>query len=146
MVPLSLSLGFSEADIGRREDALACSCAGIRLTLPKADFQLAGASLSHLGLSFLPWRGRQLPALDFITGVHAFVYLPAAALLQAEIPGGWGSRRGFWVGPLGLTPPSLPTPLYSPSASPPGASGLCMSSKLLLGFAGSILMSKLVGL
>ena len=35
---LSLSLGFSEADIGRREGALACSCAGIRLTLPKADF------------------------------------------------------------------------------------------------------------
>ena len=34
----SLSLGFSEADIGRREDALACSCSGIRLTLPKADF------------------------------------------------------------------------------------------------------------
>lgn len=50
------------------------------------------------------------------------------------------------MGSLGLTPPSLPTPLYSPSASPPGASGLCLSSKLLVGIAGSTLVSRLVGL
>lgn len=51
----SLSLGFSEADIGRREDALACSCSGIRLTLPKADFL---GQLEHLcpswGSAFFP--------------------------------------------------------------------------------------------
>ncbi|XP_049561821.1 uncharacterized protein LOC105747811, partial [Orcinus orca] len=56
--------------------------------------ELAGASLSHLGLGLLPQRERQLPALGFTTGVHAFGYLLAAALPKQRSLGVGETEKG----------------------------------------------------
>lgn len=108
----SLSLGFSEADIGRREDALACSCSGIRLTPPKADFL---GQLEHLcpswGSAFFPGVGGSSQLLT-----SSLEFMPLSICLQQHSRkqrslGGWGKRAGFRVGSLGLMP--------APQACPP---------------------------
>ena len=56
--------------------------------------ELAGASLSHLGFSLLSQRVRQLPAIGFTTGVHAFGYLLAAAFPKQRSSGVGETEKG----------------------------------------------------
>ncbi|XP_065762621.1 interferon alpha-inducible protein 27, mitochondrial-like isoform X1 [Muntiacus reevesi] len=133
------------------------------LTMPSSA-ALAGAT-STLGSLVGTLKGSFLlgsPAVALSTlpiGAKAAVAVVGGASTVAAIPAVLGAV-GFTS--AGITASSLAAKMMSVSAiangggvaagslvatlQSVGASGLCMSSKLLLGFAGSTLVSKLVGL
>lgn len=84
------SLGFSE---GGKESWPGVCCVQVD-SAQSGLVGLLGASPPHLGLSLLPGRARQLPALGLTPGVYATGELPLAVLPKQR---SWGVERQRWV-------------------------------------------------